>query len=273
MRIKDAAFTIFDFETTGLYPYSGDRICEIGAVRIDSGRKRKKTFHSMINPGRPISPGAFNVNGITEEMLDGAPKIEKAMPAFMKFIKDSVLVAYNAGFDLGFLECAMGEEINLLDSYLIVDALGLARKLFPGLGRYGLGPVCDALNIRVDGEHRAMADALMTAKVFEKELKVLEKMGVRAVADIAYVRTKKAASVNRVKDHKTMLIEEAIRARKKLNIVYRSVWTDAVSSRTIEPKEIRYGYDKAYLIAHCRAVNDQRNFRLDGILEIEETGE
>jgi DNA polymerase III epsilon subunit family exonuclease len=269
MNIKDASFTVFDFETTGLYPYSGDRICEIGAVRISRPRGKKR-FHTLVNPGRPVSPGAFSVNGITDAMLLGAPAIEDALPAFLEFIKDSVLVAYNAGFDLGFLESELGGERRVLDSYQVIDALSLARRLFPGLGRYSLGSVCEHLNIKVVGEHRAMADAMMAAKVFEKELAALKRGGVEKISDIAYAKKKRPATVRLVRDGKTLLIEEAIRAGKKLNIVYRSVWTNTVTVRTIEPKELKRGYDKAYVIAHCHFAGEERNFRLDGIVDVSE---
>ena len=63
-----------------------------------------------MDPGRPISYGAFSVNGITDTMLAGKPAIDKVLPGFLKFAEGSVLVAYNAGFDLGFLESAMGED-------------------------------------------------------------------------------------------------------------------------------------------------------------------
>ena len=135
MRIDKAQFTIFDVETTGLYPYSGDKICEIAAVRVNSSCKRPKKFSSLVDPGRPISYGAFSVNGITASMLAGKPTIDKVLPKFLKFAEDSVLVAYNAGFDLGFLESAMGEDKEMLKDYLVIDALALARRLFPEAGR------------------------------------------------------------------------------------------------------------------------------------------
>ena len=75
MQIDKAAFTVFDVETTGLYPYLGDKICEIAAIRIDYKKKTKTKFHSLIDPGIPVSRGAFLVNGITEDMLEGQPKI------------------------------------------------------------------------------------------------------------------------------------------------------------------------------------------------------
>lgn len=269
MRLSQAHFTIFDFETTGLYPYYGDGICEIGAIRVSPGKRRTSKFHRMVDPERPISRGAYAVNGITEEMVRGMPTIEKVLPQFLRFIKGSVLVAYNAGFDLGFLECALGRKKEVLDDYYIIDALSLARRLFGGAGRYNLGSVANFLGYASGPEHRAMADALMTWKVFEKELEILKSEGVESVEDVAKIRTRRVPAAAVVKDFKEKLIEEAIREQKRLNITYRSTWTNAVTTRTITPLEIRRGYDRSYLIAHCHLKNEERNFRLDGIIAAE----
>ncbi len=269
MRLDKASFTIFDFETTGLSPYSGDKICEIGAIRITPPKKSIKKFHCLVNPGRPVSYGAFSVNGITDEMLRDAPAMDDVLPSFLKFIKDSVLVAYNAGFDLGFLECALGKDKHIMDDYYIIDALGLARRLFSGFGRYNLGSVSQSLGIRVDGEHRALADAAMTLGVFRKELALLFEEGVKRVEDIAYARTRRDGDVRKVKDYKVRLIERAIREQKKLNIVYRSSWNNMITRRAVLPIEIKEGYDRSYVIAHCCLKNEERTFRLDGIMDIE----
>lgn len=272
MRLDEAIFTVFDFETTGLYPYAGDRICEIGAIRFGRGKRLKK-FHSLVDPGRPVSHGAFSVNGITDRMLQGAPTISVVMPDFMNFIADSVLVAYNAGFDLGFLESSLGSEKKKLDNYRVIDALRLARRFFPGAGRYSLASVSEHLGITVDGEHRAMADAVMTYQVFRKELAALSKAGVKSVEDIVYVPVSRAPAPDRVKDYKLKLIEEAIKQQKKLNIVYRSTWTDNVTERMVTPRQVQHGYDKSYVVAFCHKAGADRNFRLDGIMQIEKEEE
>lgn len=273
MLLKDTSFTIFDFETTGLYPYSGDRICEIGAIRIEPNSRTKKKFHSMVDPERPISKGAFFVNRITPYMLNGAPKIHEILPRFMKFISNSVLVAYNAGFDVGFLECALGEKKGELDKYHVIDALSLARKLFSGLGRYNLAHVALSLGVRVSREHRAIFDADMTLSIFQEELRVLIDEGVESVEDIAILKPASDTSARKVKDFKLELIRRAIREEKKLNITYLSAWGNQTTTRVITPKEIQKGYDKSYLVAFCHLRNEERNFRLDGIVKIKSEDE
>jgi DNA polymerase III epsilon subunit family exonuclease len=267
--IKSCSFTVFDVETTGLYPYSGDRICEIGAVRFSPGKRPVRKFTELIDPQRPISPGAFSVNGITDGMVRGKPTIDKIMPAFLRFIDGSVLVAYNAGFDLGFLEASLGERKQLLDEYHVIDALSLARRLFPRVGRYNLGSVARALGISIEGEHRAMADAMMTLKIFRMELEALEAAGVTTIENIAAIPVRKDRAPV-VKGCTLALIEAAISRQRRLNIVYRSSWNDSLSERAITPKRIHRGYDRTYVVAHCHMRGSERNFRLDCIVRAEE---
>ena len=267
IRIDEAVYTIFDVETTGLYPYSGDRICEIGAICMSVGSKKRERFHSLIDPKKPISEGAFAVNRITPDMVAGKPKIDGILPDFLKFIKGSVLVAYNAGFDLGFLECALDEDKKILNDYRVIDALSLARRLFPDIGRYNLASVAHSLGISSSQEHRAMSDAVMTCAIFEKELIRLASSGAETIDDIAQVQKRKAAKAATVKDYKLKLIEEAIRDQKRLNITYRSIWNNKITRRTITPKEVRKGYDSHYVVSHCHLKGEERTFRLDGILD------
>jgi DNA polymerase III epsilon subunit family exonuclease len=273
MKIDKCVFTVFDFETTGLYPYTGDRICEVACVRARTSGRAVKRFHTLVDPGRPISYGAYSVNGITDEMVRGAPSIEEVLPRLLKFMEGSVLVAYNAGFDLGFLEAALGSRKEALKDYYVIDALALARKTFAGLGRYNLGSVSRSLGFSAEGEHRALADAVMTWEVFKRELEILKEGGIDTVEDIAYARRapKARPAALKVKDYRIKLIEEAIKQERRLNIVYRSVWSDSVTRRTITPKEIRSGYDRSYVVAHCHLKGEERNFRVDGIMEVEET--
>jgi len=268
MLLEKATFTVFDFETTGLYPYRGDKICEIGAARVEPAKKEQKKFHSMVNPERPISRGAFLVNGITEDMLIGAPRIQEILPAFMRFIEGSILVAYNAGFDIGFLECSLGSDKDALNDYCVIDALKLARRLFTGIDSYNLASVARALGMRPLREHRAISDVSMTLEIFQKELDILSAHGARTIKDVEKTWPKRVALVKRVKDYKTKLIEEAIRDEKRLNITYISSWRNEITNRTITPKEIQNGYDRSYVIAYCHLRNAERNFRLDGIIDI-----
>jgi predicted DNA-binding transcriptional regulator YafY len=144
----------------------------------------------------------------------------------------------------------------------------LARRLFPGIGRYNLGSVAEALGVSREGEHRAMADAVITWKVFEMELAALRSEGIRSVEEIGSFSAKKRPAIAAVKDYKLSLIEAAIMEQRKLDIIYRSAWDNRVSERTITPKRIHRGYDRFYVVAHCHTKNAERNFRLDCIMKV-----
>ncbi|MBN1527274.1 MAG: WYL domain-containing protein [Candidatus Omnitrophica bacterium] len=267
MLIENAHFTVFDVETTGLFPYAGDRICEIGALRIEANGATERRFQTLVDPGMPISAGAFAVNGITAAMLKGKPAIGEVLPDFMEFIKGSVLVAYNAGFDLGFLEAALGERNYLLLEYPVIDVLALARRVFPGLGRYSLMLVAGALGIDASGGHRAMADTIMTWGVFRKALDVLAGRGVKDIEDITALYAGRPSQAEEARSPTIELLEDAIRSNKKVAITYLSLWNDSLTERVITPKRIQKGYGKSYVVAHCHLRNDERLFRLDCILK------
>lgn len=268
MEFRDTNFTVFDFETTGLYPYAGDRICEVGAIKVDRAGRIAEKFHTLVDPRRPISYGAYRVNGITDAMVRGQPTIDEVLPKFMSFITGTVLVAYNAGFDLGFLEYALGRDGDSLKSYNVIDVLKLARRVFPGLERYNLGSVSHSLGICMTTEHRAMADVFATWKVFAKEIEVLEASGVTTVEDVSMNRSDSLTHRRAEEDAKVKMIEEAIRSRKSLSMTYFSIWGNSFTKRTITPRAIQKTGDASYVVAHCHLRDELRNFRLDCVIDV-----
>ena len=268
MKFNETDFTVFDFETTGLYPYAGDRICEVGAVRVNAHGAVVDTYHTLIDPRRAISYGAFRVNGITDEMVRGKPTIDAVLPAFMDFLDRSVLVAYNAGFDLGFLEYALGDDRSRLDEFHVIDALKLARRVFPHAERYNLGAVSRSIGIASAAEHRALADAMATWKVFEKELEILRADGVTDVESVALPRKPGIARSRSQEKDKLQFIERAIRRKERVSITYFSIWNNALTRRAITPHSLQTTGDTSYIIAHCHLRDELRNFRLDCVVDV-----
>src|SRR5262245_52270452 len=105
--LSEVIFCFLDVETTGLDPYLGDRICEIAVLKTQ-GEQTLDVFHSLINPGRPISPGAYAVNHISADMVKDAPYFSELAQPFLDFIKETVLVGHNARFDMSFLATQLG---------------------------------------------------------------------------------------------------------------------------------------------------------------------
>ncbi len=171
--LKETEFVIFDVETTGLYPAAGDRMVEVAALKV-RGLKPVEEFHSFVDPQREISFGAALVNGISSQMLEGAPPAKEVIPRLLNFFRESYLIGHNIKFDLGFLY----QEVSLAGLRLekelwTIDTMRMARKLLPGLGRYPLWWVAQSLGIDTRQEHRAMADVYLTWDVFKKLLEVV----------------------------------------------------------------------------------------------------
>ncbi|MDD5465572.1 MAG: 3'-5' exonuclease [Candidatus Omnitrophica bacterium] len=170
--IDEVEFSIFDTETTGLYPDAGDRIVELAALRV-KGKQRLAVFDALVNPGRPVSPEAFAVNKITPEMLKDAPATETVMPKFLDFIAGSCLCSYNAGFDLSFLNSELKLiDFPAIDNIAVFDVLAMAKRLMPDLPRYALWFVAQKLGVEAKQEHRALSDVEMTWEVFTR-LKII----------------------------------------------------------------------------------------------------
>ena len=111
--LSNARFAFLDLETTGLSPWFGDRICEVGIV-ITEGRRIKGTYQTLVNPERPLSPGAASVNGLSEAELASAPSFAELASHIEEQIKDAVVICHNSKFDLQFLDSEyrrIGREI------------------------------------------------------------------------------------------------------------------------------------------------------------------
>ncbi len=267
--LDEIEFTIFDTETTGLEPESGDRIVEIAGIRL-KGREKLGTFQSLVNPGRPISQAAFEVNRISQEMLRDAPKIEQVMPEFLKFIQGSCICSYNAAFDLEFVN----NELSLigqtpLKGKVFVDVLKMARRLMPGLERYALWFVADKLGIKTPQQHRALSDVGLTLGVFDKLKEILKAKGVIDFSNFSALFSVDQSFLENLNNQKVAQIQEAIDLGVKLKIRYLASSSAEVSEREVIPKEIKKDRNVSYLVGFCCLRNEERTFRIDGILHLE----
>ena len=160
--IMNNTFVVYDFETTGLDSDQCE-IIEIGACKIKQGNI-VETFQTFIKPKYPIPPEITNLTSITNKMVSCAPKMQDAICDFNVFCRDCILAGYNnVLFDNKFLQAAANKSGTKFD-HVQVDALVMARKSLR-LNSYKLGNVVKALGITLDGAHRAINDAIATAKV------------------------------------------------------------------------------------------------------------
>lgn len=163
--IANLDITVVDVETTGLNPDRGDRICEIGAITYRNSQEIAR-FHTLVNPRRPIPPQASAVNGITAELVAEAPDSSVVLPKFQEFIAGSVLAAYNAPFDMGFLRTELALSGQTAPMEPVIDVLWLARRFLPGLDRYSLSSVARALSVDHTHAHSALGDVAATGRIF-----------------------------------------------------------------------------------------------------------
>ena len=129
LPIDRSVLCFFDVETTGLHPQYGDRICEIGLLKMQNG-KIIDSYETLVNPHIPVSPGAFRVNHISTEMLKSAPSFPEVADVILKFIEGSTLVAHNALFDLNFLGSHLWNLKIPFPPNPVIDTLVLARAYY-----------------------------------------------------------------------------------------------------------------------------------------------
>ncbi len=161
-------FAIIDIETTG-GSAKLERITEV-AVYLHDGNKVTDEFVSLVNPERNIPYFITNLTGITNEMVENAPRFYEIARTIVELTEGRTFVAHNARFDYSFIR----QEFKSLGYNFkrnIIDTVALSRKLFPGHRSYSLGNICNDLKIEINGRHRAAGDALATVKLFEILLK------------------------------------------------------------------------------------------------------
>lgn len=180
-RLVDLAYTVFDTETTGLNPSTGDEIIQVGAARIVNNRLlRQEVFDQLVDPRRPIPAHTIPIHGITPEMVHGKPHIGQVLPAFHAFAHDTVLVAHNAAFDMKFLELKE-QATGLRFDQPVLDTLLLSAVVHPQQESHRLEAIAERFNITVLGRHTALGDALVTAEVFLKLVPLLADQGIHTL--------------------------------------------------------------------------------------------
>jgi len=263
--LSQVTFTYLDVETTGLNPYFGDRICEIGLLKCQ-GNKEIDSFQSLINPARPLSPGASAINRITEEMVKNAPYFKGIVHQVLDFLDDTVIVCHNARFDLSFLAHQLsGLGLASLKNF-VIDTLILARRYycFPS---NSLGNIARSIGLSVECEHRALADVYLTKRILTFFLDDLKKKNIITLTDLLNLQGEMTSFPEVKEISLPPAIEEAIGSGKKLKIRYVAS-NGEETLRTIEPIEVSASEDYLYLRAWCDLRQEQRSFRFDRIIEM-----
>jgi DNA polymerase III subunit epsilon len=168
---------VFDTETTGLDPQSGDRIVEIGCIEMINRVATGAVFHAYFNPERDMPAGAEAVHGLSITFLADKPLFYTCAAELIEFLGDAPLVAHNAGFDFGFLNAELARcAMDPVSRDRMVDTVGIARRKHPG-AKLSLDALCTRYGI--DRSHRTRHGALLDAELLAQLY--VELMGGRQI--------------------------------------------------------------------------------------------
>ncbi|SRR5258706_1188838 len=260
--LSNCRFAFLDIETTGLSPWFGDRICEVGIV-LTEGKRIKATYQQLVNPQCVLSPVAASTNGLADDDLREAPVFSEIASEVASQLQDTVLVCHNAQFDLQFLDSEfrrLNREIQLPN---VIDTLHIARDNFD-FQSYSLPFVAAEFSVPATEAHRALADALTDKAVFFGMMDALKP--TRKTFDHFIGIYNSPAWPNDGIQLPTEL-SEAIYSGRRIQITY----LDKDGERTIRwitPMQVLGLSDYIYLQAYCHLREAERSFRLDRIIEV-----
>ena len=186
--LRHNTFVVVDLETTGTSPAQGAMITEIGAVKIRGGQILGE-FHTLVNPGSPIPPFITVLTGITDAMVAPAPSFGEVLPAFLEFCggaEETILIAHNAPFDIGFLKAAADQHSYTWPSFRVLDTVKIARRTLTKdeTPNVKLGTLAQYFGLEEPPTHRALDDARATVQIFHRLLERLGNVGVDSYEDL-----------------------------------------------------------------------------------------
>ncbi len=183
--LSELCFVVFDTETTGLLPHK-DEVVQIGAVRVLRGRIIPgEILNTLVDPGIPIPPASTRVHKVSDAMVAGAPRIDKAGRAFHQFAQDAVIVAHNAPFDMAFLR-RHAKAMGVSWDHPILDTVLVSAVIFGASETHTLDALCERLDVTIPEalRHTALGDAQATAEVLCKMLPMLLARGMTTFGDV-----------------------------------------------------------------------------------------
>lgn len=215
----DQEFVVFDIETTGFSPTT-DKIIEIGAVKIKN-KKIVETFNMLVNPEIQIPSNIIELTGITNKDVDGEPNIEYVLGKFLEFVKDIPVVAHNANFDVSFIKYSCKLQ-GLQFNNIAVDTLKLSRILLKNLKRHKLTSLIKHYGIIIENSHRALDDAIATAKVFIYQMEELERKNIFSMDAINNIYVDEIDLKSREFYHCVILVKNQIGLKKLFKLISES---------------------------------------------------
>jgi DNA polymerase-3 subunit epsilon len=258
---EDQTLAVVDVETTGLYPAFGDRVCEVGIVRAQGGQILD-TYQTLVNPQRPISPGAARVNGLSDAEVRQAPRFAEIAGELLTRLDGTIVVCHNAPFDLSFLEAEFERLGQVWRPSGVIDTLDIARRNFR-FGSNSLGALAVQLGIGTPHAHRALGDALTTLQVLRSFSRLLAGQEAPPAVEIYDYSAMRKPAVELLPP----ALQEALSTGSPIEIHYIDANGDE-TRRTITPLRVAAQNDLVYLVAFCHLRQAERSFRLDRIVAI-----
>ncbi|KXG10586.1 DNA polymerase III PolC-type [Anoxybacillus sp. P3H1B] len=215
--LLEDTFVVFDVETTGLSAVY-NTIIELAAVKVRDGEIIDR-FTSFANPHHPLSVTTIELTGITDDMVKGAPDAGEVLRQFHEWMGDSVLVAHNASFDIGFLNVGLNKIGLQKVTNPVIDTLELARFLYPELKNHRLNTLCKKFDIELTQHHRAIYDAEATGHLLMKMLKDAHNKGI-VYHDELNLHSKQETSYQRPRPfHVTLLAQNDVGLKNLFKLV------------------------------------------------------
>lgn len=195
LSLAETTFVVLDLETSGAAPSTGAGITEIGALKVRGGEIIGQ-FQSFVNPGHALPEFITSLTGITDAMLYDAPEIDQILPTFFEFLgshHETVLVAHNAPFDIGFLKAAAISTDFEWPDYIVIDTVRIARS---ALGRdevrdCKLSTLAEFFGATIEPNHRALDDARATVDVLHGIFERLGTFGVSTLGELTTFKRKR----------------------------------------------------------------------------------
>ncbi len=266
--LREIPVAFVDVETTGASADYGDRVTELGIVRIEAGRIVGE-YQQLVDPERRISPGVVALTGITQEMVTGQPRFGDQLPAALAMLRGAAVVGHNVRFDLSFLNRefrrAGSDLCGELGDAPVFDTVRIARRQFGRSGN-GLQRFAPRLGIQPSGAHRALADAQTTAAVFEKLLIPLGHYEM-PLCDVFMAQGGPMGLLPANAREAALPIElqDALDQRRPVRMTYVD-GRGKETIRSIDPIRVRRTGGELILLAHCHLRGEQRTFKVDRIV-------
>ncbi len=274
--LEDIEFISFDTETTGLSPIVA-KLIELSGVKFRLGDANVSTFSSLINPRTRIPAEVTAIHGITDKMVRDAPDISEVLPNFLRWIgsSDTVLVAHNASFDLGFLRVALAKLQLSVPSNWVIDTLPLARRVLVDAPNHRLKTLVEFLALESGGYHRALADSHHVRNILNHIVSpaymVTTWEGLSELGCVSNFNKSETEEWGLFETTQEMLdqvesIRQAIADGASVTFIYKGTWS---SRRKISPTAVIKNRGVFYLTGNCHRMRQERTFRLDKMLELQ----